>query len=105
VTVVDAEGVVDESVGPIALVTNSFTAGGGDGYEVLGAHPATRLVDTEGGTVFYERALREYLASFPAGPEGIAHIPASDARYAAETGEGRITIVPAAVAEEASPGG
>ena len=105
VTVVDAEGVVDESVGPIAVVTNSFTAGGGDGFEVLGAHPATRLIDTEGGTVFYERALREYLESFPAGPEGIAHVPADDARYSAETGEGRITIVAAAAAPEASPAG
>ena len=80
-------------------MTNSFTAAGGDGYEVLGAHPNTKLVDTEGGQVFYERALREYLESFAAGPEGIAHIPADDARYSTETGEGRITIVPAEGAE------
>jgi hypothetical protein len=97
--------VVDESLDPIALVTNSFTAGGGDGYDVLGAQPATRLVDTEGGTVFYERALRDHLESFPAGPEGTAHIPADDSRYSAETGEGRITVIPAATGAEATPAG
>jgi hypothetical protein len=93
VTVVDADGVVDESAGPIDVVTNSFTAAGGDGYEVLGAHASTKLVDTEGGQVFYERALREYLESFGVGPGGIAHIPADDARHTDEAGEGRILIV------------
>ena len=95
VSVIDAEGVVDESVGPIDVVTNSFTAAGGDGYEVLSAHPSTKLVDTDGDQVFYEAALRAYLESFAAGPDGIAHIPPNDARYAVATGEGRITIVPA----------
>jgi 5'-nucleotidase len=97
VTVVDAEGVVDASSRPISLVTNSFSAAGGDGYEILASLPSLKFVDAGGGQVFDERALRESLASFPPA-DGIARIPADDPRYASETGEGRIVIVGAVAA-------
>lgn len=92
VLIVDADGVAQETL-PIRVVTNQFTAAGGDGYDVLARRPATSLVNEAAEPVFYEQALREYLGSFPPGADGLPTIPASDARYAAETGEGRITIV------------
>jgi 2',3'-cyclic-nucleotide 2'-phosphodiesterase (5'-nucleotidase family) len=78
----------------IRVITNHFTAAGGDGYDVLADKPATTLVNEAQEPVFYEQAFREYLESFPrAGDEQLPTIPASDVRYAAETGEGRITII------------
>ena len=95
VAVVDeAGGVLD--AGPFRIVTNQFTAAGGDDYPTLAEATKRTLVTAEGSQIFYEKALREYLASFPAtGEPGLATIPASDTRYAAEAGEGRITIIPA----------
>jgi len=93
VVIVDADGVAQDTV-PIRVITNQFTAAGGDGYAVLAGKRPTSLVNEASEPVFYEQALREYLGSFPmAGDPGLPTIPASDARYAAETGEGRITIV------------
>lgn len=102
VLIVDAEGVAQEAV-PIRIITNQFTAAGGDGYEVLAGKRPTSLVNEASEPVFYEQALREYLGSFPvSGDPALPTIPASDPRYAVETGEGRITIIQAPSAS-ASP--
>ena len=78
----------------IRVITNHFTAAGGDGYEVLAGKTPTTLVNDASEPVYYEQAFREYLESFPvAGEPGLPNIPASDARYATETGEGRITVI------------
>jgi 5'-nucleotidase len=78
----------------IRVITNHFTAAGGDGYDVLADKTPTTLVNEESEPVFYEQAFREYLESFPlAGDDQVPTIPASDPRYAAKTGEGRITII------------
>lgn len=91
--VIDDAGVVAE-VGPFRIVTNQFTAAGGDDYPVLAALSSTRLVTAAGTQIFYEQALRRYLQTFPAtGEDEVPTILATDPRYAAEEGEGRITIV------------
>jgi Raf kinase inhibitor-like YbhB/YbcL family protein len=78
----------------IRVVTNHFTAAGGDGYDLLAGKTPTTLVNADSEPVYYEQAFREYLESFPvAGDDQLPTISASDARYAAETGEGRISIV------------
>lgn len=93
VLIVDAEGVAQETL-PIRVVTNHFTAAGGDGYSMLADKTPTTLVNEAQEPVFYEQAFREYLESFPvAGDPALPTIPASDPRYAAERGEGRITII------------
>ncbi|MFN8621766.1 MAG: 5'-nucleotidase C-terminal domain-containing protein [Chloroflexota bacterium] len=100
--VADAEGTVGD-VGPFRIVTNQFTANGGDGYATLAALPHTRMIDTQGLPVGYEQAFREYLVTFPLGPEGTT-LPATDQRYADPAGEGRITIIrPAPVTASPSP--
>ena len=74
-----------------SIVTNSFTAAGGDTFTTLGNLPEsarTQLPAT------YEQALVEYLLTFPE-DGGLPTIPASDVRYADPDGEGRITIIPA----------
>ncbi|MEJ7846036.1 MAG: hypothetical protein WKF93_10355, partial [Acidimicrobiales bacterium] len=76
----------------VDVVTNNFTAGGGDGYTVLAGLPSVLLRDGEGVAFAYERAFREYLLGFPEGPDGIAVLPAGDTRYSDPDGEGRITI-------------
>jgi 2',3'-cyclic-nucleotide 2'-phosphodiesterase/3'-nucleotidase/5'-nucleotidase len=80
----------------VDLVTNNFTAGGGDGYEVLANLPQVTVTDGDGQPVSYERALLEYLqgddTSFPLNGDDIPTIQASDDRYQ-PGGEGRITFV------------
>ncbi|MGD8486437.1 MAG: 5'-nucleotidase C-terminal domain-containing protein [Chloroflexota bacterium] len=93
VTVVDAEGVVDTSVGPVDVITNSFTAGGGDGYEAFAAAENVTLRADDDAQITYERAFREYLESFPAGEDGVPVIGADDPAYAEELGDGRITLI------------
>lgn len=68
----------------ISLVTNSFTANGGDNYPWFGAAEKALL------GLSYEQSLVEYLTSFPTAG-GLPTVPASDTRYASPTGEGRIT--------------
>jgi 5'-nucleotidase len=102
VVIIDAQGVVQETL-PIRVVTNQFTAAGGDGFDVLAARPATSLVNEASEPIFYEQALREYLATFPTGADDLPTIPASDTRYASETGEGRITIILPTAPASASP--
>ncbi len=93
VTVVDGEGAVDASVGTIDVITNSFTASGGDGYEAFGAADNISLRAGDDSQITYERAFREFLESFPAGEDGVPVIPADDPAYANETGDGRITLI------------
>jgi len=71
----------------VDLITNSFTAVGGDNFPTFGAATSKVLGYS------YEEALYRYLLSFPKGSDGLPTVPASDARYKAG-GEGRITWVP-----------
>jgi 2',3'-cyclic-nucleotide 2'-phosphodiesterase / 3'-nucleotidase / 5'-nucleotidase len=68
----------------ISLVTNSFTANGGDNYPAFKAAEKTLL------GLSYEQSLVEYFTSFPV-VDGLPTVPASDTRYSSPTGEGRIT--------------
>jgi 2',3'-cyclic-nucleotide 2'-phosphodiesterase (5'-nucleotidase family) len=62
----------------VRIVTNSFTAAGGDNYAVFEDIPATRKLVLP---ATYEQALVEYLVSFPSAL-GLPTIPGGDARYA-----------------------
>jgi 2',3'-cyclic-nucleotide 2'-phosphodiesterase (5'-nucleotidase family) len=93
VTVVDADGVVDTTAGPIDVVTNSFTASGGDGYDAFGAAEAVTLRADDDTQIHYERAFREFLLALPAGEDGVPVLSADDPAYADELGDGRITLV------------
>ena len=68
----------------VDVITNSFTATGGDNFPTFGAATSKVLGYS------YEEALYRYLLSFPKGADGLPTVPASDARYASG-GEGRIT--------------
>ncbi|HEU4428779.1 MAG TPA: choice-of-anchor I family protein [Myxococcota bacterium] len=78
----------------LAVVTNNFTANGGDGYTAFAGKTITTLRSGGGLAIPYELGLREYLESFSA-VSGVPTISAGDARYAPyPTGEARITILP-----------
>ena len=68
----------------VDVITNSFTAAGGDNFPTFGAATSKVLGYS------YEEALYRYLLSFPKAADGLPTIPASDARYKSG-GEGRIT--------------
>ncbi len=68
----------------VTIVTNNFTADGGDNYPTLAALKKYAF------GISYEEALFEYLSAFPKGLSGLPTIAASDARYTKLTGEGRI---------------
>jgi 2',3'-cyclic-nucleotide 2'-phosphodiesterase/3'-nucleotidase/5'-nucleotidase len=81
---------VVEGAPNVYVVTNSFTASGGDNYTVFAGIPTerkVRLLD-DGATISYERGLLNYLSSneFPTNT-----ILASDVRYQ-PGGEGRMTF-------------
>jgi 5'-nucleotidase len=90
ITLVDGRALVANGA-PVAgaptvtVVTNNFTAGGGDNYPTLAALKQSAL------GIDYEVALYDYLRSFPTGSGGLATIPDSDPRYKSLTGEGRFT--------------
>jgi len=69
----------------VTMVTNNFTADGGDNY------PALAALKKSAFGIDYEVSLYEYLRTFPAGAAGLPTIPDTDARYKALTGEGRFT--------------
>jgi 5'-nucleotidase len=69
----------------VTIVTNNFTADGGDNFPTLAALKKSAF------GISYEEALYEYLLSFTAGSSGLPTIPASDKRYSASTGEKRFT--------------
>jgi hypothetical protein len=70
------------------LVTNSFTAEGGDNY------PTLAKLTKVGFGISYEQALYDYLLSFPKNSAGLPEVPDTDGRYNKSTGEGRITWLP-----------
>ena len=80
-------GAVVAGAPAVDLITNSFTAVGGDNFPTFGAATSKVLGYS------YEEALYRYLLSFPKGADGLPTVPASDARYKSG-GEGRITWVP-----------
>ena len=69
----------------VTIVTNNFTADGGDNYPTLAALKKAAI------GIDYEVALFDYLRSFPAGTAGLPTIPETDVRYKVLTGEGRFT--------------
>jgi 5'-nucleotidase len=79
------DGAVVAGAPSVTMVTNNFTADGGDNY------PALAALKKSAFGIDYEFALYEYLRSFPAGTAGLQTIPDTDARYKALTGEGRFT--------------
>ena len=89
-TVLVSGGAVVAGAPSVTVVTNSFTAAGGDGYEMLEAYK-TRLQLP----LSYEQALRDYLTS-------LGTISASDPRYA-PGGDGRISFLDDAKPADAQP--
>lgn len=77
------DGEVVEGAPTVDIVTNDFTAGGGDGYDVFAGHEILQL------PLSYEQAWREYM-EMDAGLGGL--IPDDDPRYQ-PGGEGRIEFV------------
>lgn len=75
----------------IRVVTNSFTANGGDNFPTFANNSDKARLLGGGLAVSYEQAWREYLASFPV-QDGLPTIPASDRRYK-PGGEGRIRVL------------
>jgi 5'-nucleotidase len=75
----------------VNIVTNHFTAEGGDIYPWLANNPnQSNLRDENGFQFSYEQSLIYYLQTFPE-EEGLPTIQAEDERYQ-PGGEGRITI-------------
>jgi 5'-nucleotidase/UDP-sugar diphosphatase len=77
-------GAVVAGAPAVDVITNSFTATGGDNFPTFGVLTPRVLGYS------YEEALYRYLLSFPKGADGLPTIPAADARYKSG-GEGRIT--------------
>ena len=94
-TAIVTGGVVQAGAPDVSIVTNNFTANGGDNYPTLAAKPKTTLRDANGLAIPYELPARQYLESFPIGLGGLPVVSAMDDRYAPNpTGaETRITIV------------
>jgi hypothetical protein len=95
-TVMVTGGVVQAGAPNVRIVTNNFTANGGDNYPTLAGNPAKTTLRTAGGLAIpYELPAREYLQGFPIGGlNGLPFVPATDLRYTPfPTGtETRITI-------------
>lgn len=82
-------GVVNPAAPTLTILTNSFTAGGGDIYPWLGNNP-----DKVHFPVTYEQAWVEYMFTFPTEDLDGAQLPTiQDAGPYSEGGEGRITIL------------
>ena len=82
------DGAVVAGAPAVTIVTNQFTADGGDNY------PTFQKMTKVGFGVSYEQVLYDYLLSFPKNAAGLPEIPATDARYNKSTGEGRFTWLP-----------
>jgi hypothetical protein len=88
-TEIVAGGAVNPAAPDLTIVTNSFTAGGGDNYPWLGNNP-----DKVHFPVTYEQAWVEFMLTFPSEDFEGALLPAiQDGGPYSEGGEGRITIV------------
>jgi 2',3'-cyclic-nucleotide 2'-phosphodiesterase (5'-nucleotidase family) len=83
------DGVVVAGAPNVRVITNSFTAAGGDNYPALGPNPAKTNLPLS-----YEQSLVEYLLGFPIGGSGLPTVPATDPRYSNPNGVGRIVINP-----------
>jgi hypothetical protein len=76
----------------VRIVTNSFTAAGGDNFTTLADTPAVDRVNL-GAT--YEAVWVDYLQSLaPGTPGGLTSRPTITAAQYPEVGEGRITVTP-----------
>lgn len=79
----------------VTLVTNNFTAGGGDNYPMLRNNPDKKqLLNAEGIALTYEQAWVDYMLEFPVKTINgldLPTIPASDPSYQ-PGGEGRIVF-------------
>lgn len=86
-------GAVVADAPAVDIVTNGFTANGGDNYPTFAANPnKTRLLDDSGISLAYEQSFRLYLQTFPVeGDPALPTVQADDERYQ-PGGEGRITI-------------
>jgi 2',3'-cyclic-nucleotide 2'-phosphodiesterase (5'-nucleotidase family) len=82
------DGAVVAGAPAVTIVTNQFTADGGDNY------PTFQKMTKVGFGVSYEQVLYDYLLSFPKNAAGLPEVPATDARYSKSTGEGRFTWLP-----------
>ena len=82
-----ASGAIAEGAPTVTVLTNSFLAGGGDGYAMFATYPGKLQLPTS-----YEQALRDYLRA-------LGTVSAGDLRYA-PGGEGRITFLEAPTPEE-----
>ena len=85
-----SDGEIVEGAPAVTIVTSSFVANGGDGYEVLGTRPDQRQI-----LATYEQALREYL-------QALGTVSAGDPRYA-PGGEGRSIFLGAPDGELVAP--
>jgi YVTN family beta-propeller protein len=95
-TAIVTDGVVQPGAPNVRIVTNNFTAGGGDNYPWLRDNPNKVVLRTAGGLAIpYELPVREYLATFPVGAGGRPSVSATDTRYAPfpSGGGNRITIL------------
>jgi 2',3'-cyclic-nucleotide 2'-phosphodiesterase / 3'-nucleotidase / 5'-nucleotidase len=86
-TAIVQNGAVVAGAPVVSIVTNSFTAGGGDDYPTFAENPDKLQLPAA-----YEQSWREYLESFPV-EDGLPTIGSDDPRYQ-PGGEGRITIQP-----------
>ena len=86
-------GAVVDGAPSVTIVTISFIAAGGDDYvQFANNSNQSTLRDNSGAFIYYERAWREYLQSFPtSGDPALPTVSSSDTRYQ-PNGEGRITI-------------
>jgi len=82
------DGAVVAGAPAVTIVTNQFTADGGDNY------PTFQKMTKVAFGVSYEQGLYDYLLSFPKNAAGLPEVPATDARYSKTTGEGRFTWLP-----------
>jgi 5'-nucleotidase len=82
------DGAVVAGAPTVTIVTNQFTADGGDNY------PTFPKLTKVGFGISYEQALYDYLLSFAKNSAGLPEIPSTDARYSKTTGEGRFTWLP-----------
>jgi len=82
------DGAVVAGAPTVTIVTNQFTADGGDNY------PTLQKLTKVGFGISYEQALYDYLLSFAKNSAGLPEIPSTDARYSKTTGEGRFTWLP-----------
>jgi 5'-nucleotidase len=87
-TFIVRNGAVEPGAPNVRIVTNSFTADGGDAFAAFRDNPNKLQLGLS-----YEQSLVDYLATFPStGLLGLPTVDAADPRYQPD-GEGRITIV------------